>query len=119
MNASTDKFQRLGLKTEQEEAMRNLYLGKDVLAVLPTGFDMSRIYQAFSLLKSYENTGTTLIIIAPLMSIIEDQLADLRSRGFRAAALSFLSQIELEECSVEIILCSAAGARTKEFTCLL
>ena len=31
--------------------------------------------------------------------IIEDQLADLRSRGFRAAALSSLSSAELEECS--------------------
>ena len=49
--------------------MRNLYLGQDVLAVLPTGFGKSRIYQAFSLLKSCENTGATLII--------EDQLADL------------------------------------------
>ena len=46
--------------------MRNLYLGKDVLAVLPTGFGKSRIYQGFSLLKSCENTGATLIIIAPL-----------------------------------------------------
>ena len=58
-----------------------------------------RIYQAFSLLNSCENTGATLIVIAPLISIIEDQLADLRLRGFRAAALSSLSSAELEECS--------------------
>ena len=90
---------------------------KDVLAV--TGFGKSRIYQAFSLLKSCENTSLTLIIIAPLTSIIEDQLADLRSRGFRAAALSSLSPVEIKECSLEIILCSAEEAITKEFNSLL
>ena len=57
--------------------------------------------------------------IARLTSIMEDQLADLRSRGFRGAALSSLSLVELEECSLEIILCSAEEAITKEFTSLL
>ena len=118
MAASTSKLWGLHLKTEQEQAVRNLYVGKDVLAVLPTGFGKSRIYQAFSLQKSCENTGATLIIIAPLTSIIEDQLADLRSRGFRAAVLSSLNPVELEECSLEIILYSAEGAITKEFTSL-
>ena len=60
-----------------------------------------------------------MIIIAPLTSIIEDQLADLRTRGFRAAVLSYLNEVELEECSLEIILCSAGEAVTKEFTNLL
>ena len=77
-----DRRLGLHLKSEQEQAVRNLDLGKDVLAVLLTGFGKSRIYQGFSLLKSCENTGATLIIIAPLTSIMEDQLADLRSRGF-------------------------------------
>ena len=34
MDALTDKLLGLDLKTEQEQAVRNLYLGKDVLAVL-------------------------------------------------------------------------------------
>ena len=75
MDAITDKLRVLHLKTEQEQTVRNLYLGKDVLAVLPTGFGKSHIYQAFSPLKSCENTGATLIIIAQLTSIIEEQLA--------------------------------------------
>ena len=44
-------LQGLPLKTEQEQTVRNLYLGKDVLAVLPTGFGKSRIYKAFYLLN--------------------------------------------------------------------
>ena len=99
LDAIARKLRDLHLKTEQEQGVRNLYLGKDVLAVLPTGLGKSRIYQAFSLLNSCENTGATLIVIAILTSIIEDQLADLRSRGFLAAALSSLSSAELEECS--------------------
>ena len=71
MDVITGKLRGLHLKTEQEQAVRKLYLGKDVLAVLPTGFGKSRIYQAFSLLKSCENTDATLII--------EDQCADLPS----------------------------------------
>ena len=73
MDAITDKLWVLHLKTEQEQVVRNL--GKDGLAVLPTEFGKSCIYQAFSLLKSCENTGATLNIISPLTSIIEDQLA--------------------------------------------
>ena len=55
MDALTDKLGGLDLKTKQGQAVRR----KDVLAVLPTGFHKSPIYQAFSLLKSCENTGTT------------------------------------------------------------
>ena len=49
MDAITGKLRGLHLKTEQEQAVRNLYLGKDVVAILPTGLSKSRIYQAFSL----------------------------------------------------------------------
>ena len=49
-------------------------------------------------------------------SIIKDQLADLQSRDFRAAKLSYLKTSEFKECRVEIILCSAEEALTKEFT---
>ena len=49
-------------------------------------------------------------------SIIKDQLADLQSRGFRAAKLSSLKTSEFKECRVEIIVCSAEEALTKEFT---
>ena len=50
------------------------------------------------------------------VSIIKDQLANLQSRDFRAAKLSSLKKSEFKECRVEIILCSAEEALTKEFT---
>ena len=41
----------LVLKREQKEALSRLLEGKDVLAVLPTGFSKSLIYQSFVLAK--------------------------------------------------------------------
>ena len=41
----------LVLKCEQKEAVSRLLKGKDVLAVLPTGFGKSLIYQGFILAK--------------------------------------------------------------------
>jgi len=41
----------LVLKHEQKEAASRLLEGKDVLAVLPTGFGKSLIYQSFVLVK--------------------------------------------------------------------
>ena len=35
------------LKKEQESAMRHIFNGKDVMAILPTGFGKSLIFQLF------------------------------------------------------------------------
>ena len=39
------------LKKEQDSAMRHLFNGKDVMAVLPTGFGKSLIFQSFVSVK--------------------------------------------------------------------
>ena len=44
------------LKAEQENAIVELLLGKDVLAVLP-GFGKSRIFQVYSRVKDAEISG--------------------------------------------------------------
>ena len=59
-----DELRSLDLKSEQEQGVRSLYVGKDIIAILTTRFSKSCIYQAFSQLKSCENTGATLLIIA-------------------------------------------------------
>ena len=42
------------LKLEQEVAVISLLVGKDVLAVLPTGYGKSLIYQMFVCTKDFE-----------------------------------------------------------------
>ena len=73
------------LKPEQEVAVRALLDGKDVsdvLAVLPTGYGKSMIYQMFVRAKDYQMNGkATILVISPLVSIIKDQIQDIKSIG--------------------------------------
>ena len=62
---------RFQLKQEQEVAVRDLLAGKNVLAVLPTGFGKSLIYQTFVRARDYQLAGkAAIIVISPLNSII-------------------------------------------------
>lgn len=104
------------LKEEQRKAVKELLSGKDVLAVLRTGFGKSRIYQAFTTLKNMETDGQTVVfIISPLTSIMNDQLKELKTLGYAAANLSELSTVELKECEFNILLSSAEEAMTIGF----
>ena len=44
------------LKPEQEQAVQGLLNGKDILAILPTGFGKSVIYQTFANLRKSKGT---------------------------------------------------------------
>ena len=72
---------RLLLKEEQKNAVESLLAGRDVLAILPTGFGKSPIYQVYAKAKFIEatrNNGSsgTVLIICPLDSIVKDQVAE-------------------------------------------
>ena len=68
----TEKIRMLNmnLKEEQKQAVKELQNGNDVLAVLPTRFGKSRIFNE-------TNGRATIFVIAPLGSIIKDQLNEL------------------------------------------
>ena len=73
------------LKPEQEVAVKSLLDGKDVFAVLPTGYGKSLIYQMFVRAKDFEMNGkATILVISPLVSIIKDQILDMKSIGYSA-----------------------------------
>ncbi|WP_368504542.1 ATP-dependent DNA helicase RecQ [Alkalihalophilus sp. As8PL] len=78
----------------QEEIIQAVMEEKDVLAVLPTGMGKSICYQLPALLKK----GIT-IIVSPLLSLMEDQVQQLRSEGIKnvIAINSFMSLGEREE----------------------
>ena len=60
------------LKPEQEVALRAPLDGRDVLAVLSTGYGKSMVYQMFVRAKDYQMNGkATILIISPLVSIIK------------------------------------------------
>ena len=65
------------LKKEQESAMSHIFNGKDVMAILPTGFAKSLIFQLFVTMcgvRSKRQGGicfSGIIVISPLQGIIQ------------------------------------------------
>src|SRR5699024_8890625 len=74
----------------QEEIILDVMAGRDVLGVLPTGSGKSLCYQLPSLLMS----GTT-IVISPLISLMSDQVKELKARKIkRFASLNSFNHYE-------------------------
>lgn len=77
----------------QEEVISNILGFKDILAIMPTGGGKSICYQIPALLLD----GVT-IVISPLISLMKDQVDDIRSMGIKAAYInSSLSDSEFNE----------------------
>lgn len=66
----------------QEQIIGNVLQGQDTMALLPTGAGKSLCYQLPALLLN----GVT-IVISPLLSLMDDQVAALREVGLSAAAI--------------------------------
>ena len=75
-------FGHASFRAGQEDLVRAVMDGHDVLAVMPTGSGKSLGFQLPALLLP----GTTLVV-SPLISLMKDQVDELNRRGIRAAAL--------------------------------
>jgi ATP-dependent DNA helicase RecQ len=76
------------LKADEQKdlAVKSLLSGRDVVAILPTGFGKSLIFQLFAIAKSIEATRAntspgSVLVICPLDSIVKDQLTEAESYG--------------------------------------
>ena len=65
----------------QEEIVRAVAEGRDVLAVMPTGGGKSLCYQLPALLRE----GLT-VVISPLIALMRDQVRALKAAGVEAGA---------------------------------
>lgn len=65
------------LQPKQLEVMRGIVEGRDVLAVLPTGFGKSLCFQLPALLAPQARAT---VVVSPLVALIKDQINDLRGR---------------------------------------
>ncbi|MFT5686950.1 MAG: ATP-dependent DNA helicase RecQ [Myxococcota bacterium] len=70
----------------QAAAVEALIAGRDVQLVLATGGGKSLCYQVPAILAARQGRGPTLVV-SPLIALMENQIAALRSRGVSAAAL--------------------------------
>ena len=87
------------LRKEQKTCLVNLARGKDVFAILPTGFGKSLIFQLFPRLsKAVQNSEkSTIIVVSPLVSVMRDQVEQLKQLGFSAAAIGIGEEVEDDE----------------------
>src|SRR5579872_7453676 len=67
----------------QRDVIEDVLRGKDVLCVMPTGAGKSLCYQ----LPAAISEGLTLVV-SPLISLMEDQVQQLRDEGISAAFLN-------------------------------
>ena len=64
-----------------------LLKGYDVIAVLPTGFGKSLLFQLLPDVMHTKSSCNIVIVVCPLTSIIEDQLKILKDMGINAKTL--------------------------------
>ncbi|GAB4073554.1 ATP-dependent DNA helicase RecQ [Barrientosiimonas marina] len=85
------QFRLNEFRTGQEEIMTDVLRGRDVLGILPTGSGKSLCYQLPATLLE----GLT-VVVSPLISLMEDQVKELKAMGFKQAAAlnSFMHPIE-------------------------
>ena len=79
----------IALKKEQMECVSSIVEGRDVLAVLPTGYGKSLIFQLlpdiFDHLLHVEDS--LVLVISPLNALMHDQIAKLNKRGISACMI--------------------------------
>ncbi len=68
---------------QQSEAISEIYLNHDVLLLKATGGGKSLCYQILPV-----HTNTLGIVVSPLISLMKDQVDDLRQKGIRAATIT-------------------------------
>lgn len=108
------------LRVEQTDAISTLVSGKDLLAVLPTGFGKSLIFQMLVRIKQIM-TGklSSAVVVCPLQSIVYDQLAEASSMGLTAASLTDCRLEDVEAGKYQLIFASAEEVLSKPFLSLL
>ena len=106
----------LKLRSEQKQAVRTLLSRRDLLAILPTGFGKSLIFQLLVQVKEIlSGKPACVIVVCPLKSIVYDQLSEATAMGLTATSLSDASLEDVENGKYQLIFGSAEEILEKPF----
>lgn len=106
----------LELRSEQKQAVMTLLSSRDLLAILPTGFGKSLIFQLLVRVKEIlSSKPACVIVVCPLKSIVQDQLSEASSMGLTATSLSDASLEDVENGKYQLIFASAEEILEKPF----
>jgi ATP-dependent DNA helicase RecQ len=92
------------LRPGQEEALRAMLAGKDLLAVMPTGSGKSLLYQLPSLVLP----GLT-VVVSPLIALITDQVEKMKAKGVAVARVD--STLTVRQKREMLALVDAPGGK--------
>ncbi|XP_046343725.2 ATP-dependent DNA helicase RecQ-like [Haliotis rufescens] len=77
------------LKDKQEETLKTVFAGRDCIAVLPTGYGKSLIFQLLPFLLQRDRPAPGIVIVvSPLNSLMQDQVISLCEKGVKACFLN-------------------------------
>ncbi|OTB15562.1 hypothetical protein K445DRAFT_317820 [Daldinia sp. EC12] len=85
--ALKDRFRMTGFRHNQLEAIDATLAGKDAFILMPTGGGKSLCYQLPAVITSGKTHGVT-VVVSPLISLMQDQVAHLEALNIKAAAFS-------------------------------
>src|SRR3954469_4341120 len=86
LSRALERFGFSSMRPGQADVITDIFAGRPVIAVMPTGAGKSLCYQLPAIVLG-ERGGVTLVI-SPLIALMKDQVDSLRARGIAACALT-------------------------------